>query len=204
MIPPAKPLPSAVCVTSGVKSTRSGLYCERSTLPVSKYVLTRCVPASGCCVKKLPEWPNPRRITWWPLRRYGSIAVAPCGGRGEVQLAADQQRLDARRPHASVGALVGRCRPRVGELAAAPDERGCGVAEVRLHVVAAGGEVPAGDLVVGPSERRVLAPDEGLREEEVAGERLQPEPARVALLRREPRADRHRTVERRGSPGSSP
>ena len=64
MIPPAKPLPSAVCVTSGVKSTCCGVYRERSTLPVSRYVLTRCVPASGCSrPKKLAVWPNPRRIT---------------------------------------------------------------------------------------------------------------------------------------------
>ena len=39
----AKPLPSAVCVTSGVKSTFAGVYSELSTFPVSKNVFSMCL-----------------------------------------------------------------------------------------------------------------------------------------------------------------
>ena len=48
---PAKPLPSAVCVSSGVKSTFIGVYSEASTLPSSRNAFRSRVLAFGCSLQ---------------------------------------------------------------------------------------------------------------------------------------------------------
>ena len=128
------PLPSAVCVTSGVKSTAWRLV-ERSRRPCRcrRYVLISRLPASGCSVQKVAVCPNPGSTTWLAVRQVRQeLLRRDLRRRREVELPADQERLDVRRPHRAVLVLVRTRRPGVGQLAAAPDERRRRVAEVRI------------------------------------------------------------------------
>ena len=81
IITPAKPFASAGWVTSGVKSTRIGSKSESSTRPLERYVVISRVPASGCSVQNVPEWPIAGMTISLPLGREGrSSFVAFCGG----------------------------------------------------------------------------------------------------------------------------
>ena len=119
--------------------------------------------------------------------------------RGEVELAADEQRLDVRRPHALVLARR-RARPGVDELPAEPVEIGAGVAEDRPAI--AGREVALRRPVVARGHGRHLAPDERLRECQLGEQRLEPEAAGVAVVRRDPGVERHRSRERSSAASS--
>ena len=124
--------------------------------------------------------------------------------RREVELPADEEGLDVRRAHRAVVVLVRRRRPGVDQPAAAPEERRRRVAQVRFGLQAAGGEGVGRRLGVEPRGGGHLPPDERLGEREIGEERLEPETARVAVGGREPRAQRHRSGDRRRSPRSTP
>ena len=63
------------------------------------------------------------------------------------------------------------------------------------------GEVAVGCACVGPHDGRDIAPHLDVGEGEIGEQRLEPQPARVALRRREPGIDRHRRRERGGCRG---
>ena len=64
-----------------MKSTVTFLYSVSSTLPVSKKVSIRRLPASGRSFQNEPECPSSESTTWWPFGRKGSISlVAFTGG----------------------------------------------------------------------------------------------------------------------------
>ena len=85
--------------------------------------------------------------------------------RGEVELAADQERLQIRRPYLAVLVLIRCGRPGVNEPAVTPAERCRDMADVCVIDLLAGGEVVPRGLGVGPPEGGVLTPDEEPREQ---------------------------------------
>src|SRR5688572_25529044 len=88
----------------------------------------------------------------------------------EVQLPADQQRLQIRRTYLAVLVLIRCSRPGVNEPAVTPAERCRGMADVCTVHLLPGGEVIPRGLGVGPAEGGVLAPDKDLREQDVRDE----------------------------------
>ena len=194
IIAPAKPFASAGCVTSGVKSTRIGSKSESSTRPLARYVVISRVPASGCAVQNVPEWPIAGMTISLPLGREGrSSFVAFCGGvaKSSSPPTSSVSTFDVR---TRLVLARRRARPGVDELPAEPVEIGAGVAEDRPAI--AGREVALRRPVVARGDGRHLAPDERLRECQLGEQRLEPEAAGVAVVRRDPGVERHRSRER--------
>ena len=126
--------------------------------------------------------PSSGSTTWWPFGRCGSSSLrGVLRRRREVERAADQQRLDVRRPHAAVLVVVRVRRPRVGQAAAGPDEVGAGLPRIEPRS-AAGREVAraaAGVLVPRGAPASPQTNDVG--KASVGQQRQEPEAARVAL-----------------------
>ena len=157
-------------------------------------------PGAGCPLLR----PDAGRVPEPP--QHDLVAVREHGkklfGRGlrrrrEVELPADEKGFDIRRPHHGVLVVTGHGGPSVGELAATPDERSGRVPEVRSVPLLAGREVRPTRSSVDRRSSGVVAPNAQRGEGEVAQERLEPEPARIIVRSGEPRAQRHRPVERR-------
>ena len=94
------------------------------------------------------------------------VACGPLRRCCEVQVAADQERLDLRVAHPRVVVLVRRRRPRVDQLAAGPDEVGAGCADDG-SAVGAVREEAAGvrASILPPLQRRPRAARSGTRPE---------------------------------------
>ena len=109
--------------------------------------------------------------------------------RCEVEVAADQQRLDVRVLHVGVLVLVRVCRPGVEDAAAGPDQVGAGRTDQRSTVCSRREEAPRVRRVAA-ADRRHVAPDLRAREDELRHQRQEPRTARVALVGGEEGVDR--------------
>ena len=165
-------------------------------MPLARYVLIRWVPASGCSVQNVPECPNPGRTTWRPFGRCrrGS-SVAACGGvaKSSSPPMRSVSTFDARTMlYSSSSATAGqespsRPFPQLNVVAASPRfAAGFRLPEEKDSVAAAASSLPA--AAICPQTN-----DSGTRK--IGKERLEPEPARVAVGGGKPRVQRYRAGE---------